>query len=100
MATKAVAAWYQRGVPNALLKRTVRNSPQEVGRTIQACGNCKYWAEKYPGHSYDPASQASFVKLTSGVCQNLRIAAAYGEFLEMSSYYTCSFFERKEKENG
>jgi hypothetical protein len=82
------------GLPNKHLGRTVWNSPQRGS----ACANCKWWAPKYPDDMYDPADQASYERITSGFCGQLRIAAMFNGPPPIKSYYYCNYY--KEMENG
>lgn len=81
---------------NALINRTVWSSPQRG----EACSHCKYWVPIDPDVEYDPALQETYMQLTTGMCSDLRIMAAYKGVVPMRSYYYCSFFEEKEKDNG
>lgn len=78
--------------PNALLKRTIWSSPQladnwERGEgKLKKCGVCRYW-------EIDSSWGA-------GQCKNIRVFAAYGRPAQMPAHYCCSYFERKEKEDG
>lgn len=72
--------------PNALLKRTIWSSPQLAVGEVKKCGVCRYW-------EIDSSWGA-------GQCKNIRIFAAYGKPPQMPAHYCCSYFERKEKENG
>lgn len=91
-----------RGVlnPNALINRTVWSSPQGTGDYKECCHRCKYWAAKYPNLEDDPTHKKYYGKVTDGKCGNLRIMAAYKNAPQMRSYYSCNFYEEKEKENG
>lgn len=79
--------------PNARIGRTVWSSPQ--GRERSCCSKCVYWVAKYSQKedNNDPKL------MVQGTCSNLRVAAAYGFPSQILSYYCCSLFEKKEKEN-
>lgn len=88
--------------PNALLKRTVWSSPQGTGAVGRKrhCASCKHWVATYPDARYDPADQKTYEAISTGQCSNLRIMAAYEKPPTMRSYYCCSYWKAKEKENG
>lgn len=87
-----ISRWVDKGVgieivcPNAILKRTVWSGPQGSISSPRKCGTCRYW--ELDG------------KVVSGQCRHIRIFAAYGKPPQMPAHYCCSYFERKEKENG
>lgn len=93
--------------PNAILHRTVWSSPQ-LG---EQCSKCIHYASHHTEVSALTVVKPTWFLLGGyqemykgpkefGVCQNLRIWAAYGgERAPITrSYYYCNYFE--EKENG
>lgn len=97
MSIKSIRALFN---PNVLLGRSIWSTPQGREELKEWCGGCKHFVLDRPFAMYDPANQKSYGGITQGKCSNLRIMAAYGRPPSMFSYYTCSFFERKEKENA
>ena len=84
--------------PNALIGRTVWSSPQGG----LSCHLCKYWAPDNPEgiNVYDPTVQESWFQLVNGKCSNLRVMAAYGKVPTVRSFFYCTLYEEKEKEDG